>query len=384
MQNQFFLEAQPLESYAESGNFETIDTEWSGENWEGEVNRRSRDYIRWAQRALNRIMGVRLAEDGIFGPQTRSAIRSFQQRSGLKVDGILGPRTEAALIAAGVSPPSGTSSRPAPTSPPPPSPAAGERICPEPARLATDRCLHPGTQQCPAIPNLLCVNGIDSVPFEYPNWKQIGRDPRTGLFIVRDRQRNRKQRFIPAVRDALRNFIRNMQRFGMPIEAIITGGSLYCRCITKTDTLSNHSFGDAIDIVGLRWSAVGGPATRLPEMIVHNFRDAGERALLRRTNACLRMSFATVIDYHDPRHHDHFHCDTNQGRSRRPRGRSTVAFVQEGLNAVLGIRLPENGKLDRETLQALSNFSGRGMANLKDESTLNQIYDQLFARVARG
>jgi GH25 family lysozyme M1 (1,4-beta-N-acetylmuramidase) len=71
------------------------------EAWQGEVNRTSRDYIRWVQSSLNRILGLRLAEDGRMGSQTRSAIRSFQQRQGLTADGIVGSLTEKALIAAG-------------------------------------------------------------------------------------------------------------------------------------------------------------------------------------------------------------------------------------------------------------------------------------------
>ncbi|MCB0174084.1 MAG: peptidoglycan-binding protein [Anaerolineae bacterium] len=67
---------------------------------EGEVNRRSNSYIRWVQQSLNKILGLRLVVDGIVGPKTRSAIRSFQQKYGLVVDGIVGPKTEAAIKAA--------------------------------------------------------------------------------------------------------------------------------------------------------------------------------------------------------------------------------------------------------------------------------------------
>jgi GH25 family lysozyme M1 (1,4-beta-N-acetylmuramidase) len=65
--------------------------------WQGEVNRSSPDYVRWVQDSLNKILGLRLAVDGIMGPSTRSAVRSLQQTQGLAVDGIVGPRTEAAL-----------------------------------------------------------------------------------------------------------------------------------------------------------------------------------------------------------------------------------------------------------------------------------------------
>ncbi|MBW4547778.1 MAG: peptidoglycan-binding protein [Symplocastrum torsivum CPER-KK1] len=36
--------------------------------------------------------------DGIYGSNTRNAVRQFQQRSGLRVDGIVGPQTRAALF----------------------------------------------------------------------------------------------------------------------------------------------------------------------------------------------------------------------------------------------------------------------------------------------
>ena len=58
------------------------------------------EYVRWVQNTLNQVMSLRLPVDGIMGPETRSAIRSFQQRQGLPVDGIVGPETERALGAA--------------------------------------------------------------------------------------------------------------------------------------------------------------------------------------------------------------------------------------------------------------------------------------------
>jgi lysozyme family protein len=45
--------------------------------------------------AVQRALGV--TADGVFGPQTRRAVKRFQRANGLTVDGIVGPQTLAAL-----------------------------------------------------------------------------------------------------------------------------------------------------------------------------------------------------------------------------------------------------------------------------------------------
>ena len=45
--------------------------------------------------ALQRALGI--AADGVYGPQTRAAVRTFQQNHGLAVDGVAGPATMSAM-----------------------------------------------------------------------------------------------------------------------------------------------------------------------------------------------------------------------------------------------------------------------------------------------
>jgi len=117
--------------------------------WESDASRPGNDYIHWVQQSLNRIMGLRLAEDGVMGRQTHSAIRSFQQRAGLTVDGVVGPRTEEALRAAGAtSPPSG------------PSPAPGTTAKPDIVRV---RGIRVARQIAPQVEALLAAAEADSI-----------------------------------------------------------------------------------------------------------------------------------------------------------------------------------------------------------------------------
>jgi peptidoglycan hydrolase-like protein with peptidoglycan-binding domain len=87
--------------------YRTFDNEWElfETRDDSETSGSSPEYIRWLQQSLNKIMGLRLAEDGQMGPASRSAVRSFQHLAGLTVDGRVGPTTKQALIRAGAASP---------------------------------------------------------------------------------------------------------------------------------------------------------------------------------------------------------------------------------------------------------------------------------------
>lgn len=119
MNPQFNSEIAPSEfGYTPAELAGAVDSELLEEQREAQSSRQSREYIRWVQQSLNRVLGLRLGVDGIMGRQTRSAIRSFQQQRGLTIDGIVGAQTERAFFAAGASPPSGPGAAPQPSSAP--------------------------------------------------------------------------------------------------------------------------------------------------------------------------------------------------------------------------------------------------------------------------
>jgi len=68
------------------------------EPFSGEPEPSGSERVRWVQDSLNRILGLRLPVTGVMGPETRSAVRSFQKQKGLPVSGIVGPDTEKALL----------------------------------------------------------------------------------------------------------------------------------------------------------------------------------------------------------------------------------------------------------------------------------------------
>src|SRR5215213_1347675 len=242
----------------------------------------------------------------------------------------------------------------------------------------TERCTGGVARTCPTLPGLEEVAQVSGIGFEYiGGWSDKNNTQHHGIMktgsgkwavVEQNRLRNRVHKMLPRASDGLATFIANMTSVSLPIEAILTMGSVYCRCISNTTILSNHSYGDAIDIGGLRF--VGGR-----EVLVANSGDAADRRLLHRVNACLRLSFATVLDYHDPtRHWDHFHCDTNILNGGERRWDVAWPFVRESLG------LSPKGGWDKPTANSLRQFAG--VDAVKDKPTLNRTLSKLFMREA--
>jgi outer membrane protein OmpA-like peptidoglycan-associated protein len=142
MKQELTFEAEPFQGYTDFDEFEfrPVDPELfeaeAAFEWMGEVSRSNPEYIRWIQQSLNKILSLQLKVDGISGPQTRSAVRSFQQKKGLVADGIVGPKTETALIASGASPAPGSTGAPGTSAACPPTPKFVD--CPVPGTAPTE------------------------------------------------------------------------------------------------------------------------------------------------------------------------------------------------------------------------------------------------------
>ncbi len=57
----------------------------------------NKEEVKWLQDGLNKIMQAGLVVDGHYGPQTKRAVKRFQEQQGLQVDGVAGPITKAKL-----------------------------------------------------------------------------------------------------------------------------------------------------------------------------------------------------------------------------------------------------------------------------------------------
>jgi peptidoglycan hydrolase-like protein with peptidoglycan-binding domain len=158
--------------------------EFDDGEWLGEVNRSSREYTRWVQESLNKLIGAKLAVDGISGTLTRSAVRSFQSRAGLTADGVVGPLTESALIKAGAAKPPGFADTP--YAPPVTTPPSSTPLRPTHIAISSGVVLNPTIENA--------IRGLDE-HFRRANLRvTLTSGVRTAerqLGIIREQARNR-------------------------------------------------------------------------------------------------------------------------------------------------------------------------------------------------
>ena len=195
-----------------------------------------------------------------------------------------------------------------------------------------------------------------------------------------------------------------MSTFGMPIAAVITAGAgPYCRCIKTpkgtcrhdnpdgcTGTrLSNHGAGDAIDITGVMWKDHHSVGSQLKATLMHSWGDAAEQApLLVRINAALRLSFATVIDYSDSGHRDHFHVDTNNGVARSVFGMDAERWFLAGCLRALGYiqrhAKPPTWADVQPGLAAFARQANMAVPAAGDKNAWRAIVARVYGRIALG
>lgn len=109
-------------------------------------------------------------------------------------------------------------------------------------------------------------------------------------------------------------------RFGQPVVGLVQTGAYSCRAMTgsRSGKLSEHAFGNAIDIGGFRLA----DGRVIKVQTGWRSYDEQERAFLRDTLADGCEEFHTALGPGAPAHHDHFHLDlsnhgsTSQGAKR--------------------------------------------------------------------
>ncbi len=268
-----------------------------------------------------------------------------------------------------------------------------------------DQCHPEMTKKCPALPEVWKSRTIGGVPFYYkPKIASAGGARKQ---IAADGT-PRAVQIVPSAWLAAQRWIHAMNAtLGMPIAAVYaTGQGRYCRCIRKPagvcleskrqdwhkctgKTISNHGYGDALDIVGVRWVDRKAVGSSLDTTVIHSWEDREQAELLIRINAALRQSFHTVLDYSRADHRDHFHCDMNQGRVRPvfEEGPCERRFLMAVLKRLGYLGAVEPVAWPRAR-QALTGFAGVvGMAvprNPDDRLAWRPIVNRLFGCVALG
>jgi hypothetical protein len=137
------------------------------------------------------------------------------------------------------------------------------------------------------------------------------------------------------------------------------------------------------------WKDHQSVGSTLKATLVHSWRDTAQQApLLVRINAALRLSFATVIDYSDPNHRDHFHVDTNNGRSRNvcelPTERWFLAGCLKSLGYIASHAKPPIWADLQPGLAAFARQANIAVPAGRDKNAWRAIVARLYGCIALG
>ncbi|HEU0034193.1 MAG TPA: extensin family protein [Kofleriaceae bacterium] len=276
--------------------------------------------------------------------------------------------------------------------------------CASMAAVSPVQCKPGFTKKCPALPETWKSKTIAGVPFYYgPTIQSAGGKRKQ---VTRDGT-NKQVQIVPAAWRAAHGWITAMNTlFGMRITAVYTSGQgRYCRCVRHPkgvcreaketwplctgETISDHGYGDALDIIGVRWADKKAVGSSLDTTIIHSWEDPEQSALLVRINAALRIYFHTVLDYSRSDHRDHFHCDMHQGRARPVFGESPCEpnFILSSLRRLNYVSSTRPVTWERAR-DALTEFAGvvnmQPPARRDDRVAWRPIVTRLYGCVALG
>jgi hypothetical protein len=236
---------------------------------------------------------------------------------------------------------------------------------------------------------------------------------RGGRHIITSEGSNDGINVVPAAWKAAQAWVMMMNTtFGMPISRIYTmSRGRYCRCIAKAapgtkcghkkvthvncigTTISDHGYGDAFDIAGVRWVDPKAVGSSLPTTLIHDWTDPEQAKLLIRMNAAMRLAFHTVLDWSMSNHRDHFHTDMNQVHGGKPRpvfGDSVQQnFIMSSLKRlkyVASAKGPHKWKtgIARNALAEFARVNSMPIPTSNDAEAWRPVVNRLYACVALG
>ncbi|MDQ3336164.1 MAG: extensin family protein [Myxococcota bacterium] len=260
--------------------------------------------------------------------------------------------------------------------------------------------------RCPPLKETWHSLNVAGVPLHYGASVV---DIRGGRHKVASEGSNDGINVVPAAWKAAHAWVTLMNTtFGMPISRIYTlSRGRYCRCVKKPvgvcthdkatwpkcigTRVSDHGYGDAFDIVGVRWVDPKAVGSSLPTTVIDDWKDPEQAKLLIRMNAAMRIVFHTVLDWSMENHRDHFHVDMNQEQTGKFRKlfsytpeQNFIMHSLKRLNYVASAKGPHDWSRARAALADFAQVNNVTVPSGSDREAWRPIVNKLYACVALG